>query len=86
LGIKLCCLGITQDKSFMRETTADVPEGRREGTTRFALWPVAPEEADQPIPGLGAVAVEDEVGQQGLRLEGGRLGQLLVIVADVQCA
>jgi hypothetical protein len=42
-----------------------------------------PKETDQPIPGLGAVAMKDQVSQQGLGFERGRLGQRLAVMADV---
>jgi len=82
LGIELYSVGIAQDAVF-GETTADVPQGSGQGLARLALWPVTPKETGQPIPGLGSVAMEDQVGQQGLGFEGGRLGQRLVVIADV---
>ncbi len=60
-----------------------MPQSRGEGGACLGLRPVAPEETDQAVPGLGSVTMEDQVGQQGLGFEGGRLGQLLVVIADV---
>jgi hypothetical protein len=75
-------MGIAQDVIF-GETTTDVPQSGSEGAARLALWPIAPEKTNQPIPGLGAVAMKDQVSQQGLGFERGRLGQRLVVMADV---
>jgi hypothetical protein len=82
VGIELYCVGIAQDV-ICGEATADMPEGRRERAARLVLWSVSPEETNQPIAGLGSVAMEDQVSQQGLGFEGGRLGQRLVFIADV---
>ena len=41
------------------------------------------DETGQPLPGLGSVAMEDQVSQQRLGFESGGLGQWLVIIADV---
>jgi hypothetical protein len=82
LGIKLHRVGIAQDV-ILREATADVPQSGSERAACLALWPVTPEETGQPIPGLGLMAMEDQISQQGLGFEGGRLGQRLVVIADV---
>jgi hypothetical protein len=47
------------------------------------LWPIAPEETDQPLSGLGPVAMEDQISQQGLGFECGRVGQRLIVMADI---
>ena len=75
-------MGIAQDVIF-GETTTDIPEGCRERAARLALRPIAPEKTDQPIPRLGLVTMEDQVSQQGLGFECGRLGQRLIVIADV---
>jgi len=76
-------VGIAQDKPFVWETAADVPHGSGEGVAGLALRPIAPEETNQPIPGLRPLAVENEVSQQRLGFEGGGLGQRLVVIADI---
>jgi hypothetical protein len=83
LGVKLYCVEIAQNMEFGGEAAADMPEGCRERATRLALWPVIPKETNQPLPGLGLMAMEDQIGQQGLGFERGRLGQRLVTVVDV---
>jgi hypothetical protein len=82
LGIKLYLVGIAQD-AILREATADVPQSGGEGVACLTLWSVTPEQTGQPIPGLGSVAMEDQVSQQRLGFEGGRLGQRLIVIADV---
>jgi hypothetical protein len=83
LGIKLHRLGIAYNEPFFGEATADMPQSRGEGGACFRLWPITPEKFGQPIPKLGPLAMEYEVGQQGLGFECGRLGQLMAIIADV---
>jgi hypothetical protein len=83
VGVELYCVEVAEDVELGGEAAADVPEGRGEGAAGLALGPIAPEEADQLIAGLGLVAMEDEVGQEGLGFEGGRFGQGLMVIADV---
>jgi hypothetical protein len=47
---------------FLREAATDVGKGSGEGAACLALRPVAPEEVRQPLPGLGLLAMEKQIG------------------------
>jgi hypothetical protein len=86
LGIELHSLGVTEQVARLRETASDVPQGCGERTAGLAFGAVPPEEAGQPFPGLGLLAMEKQIGQEGLGFESRWLGQWLFIIADVQRA
>jgi len=72
-GIELHGVEFAQNEPFLWEATTDVPQRGRERAARPAFWTIAPEEISQAFPGLGPVAMQDKVGQQGSGFERRRL-------------
>jgi hypothetical protein len=64
LGINLHRVEIAQKEPFFGEATADVPQCGPERTAGLGPRPVSPEKVDQPVPGLGVLTMEGEVGQE----------------------
>ena len=64
LLVELHRAGVAHEDRLVGQAAPDVPQGGGQGAARVPIWPLGPEEADQPVSGLGLVAVEGQVGEQ----------------------
>ena len=75
-GVDLNIGSIGEEEVIARQAAADLPQRGGEGATGIVFRAIAPEELGQVIATLWPVPMRDQVGQQRLRLEGGRQGEI----------